>query len=164
MSIPEQSLEPYVCAAENQQRLAWIGQIELTVILDAAATGGQLTVIQGTAGRGDASPVHVHSRDDEIFLLREGAMTVWVGDRRVQLAPGGVGFLPKGIAHAFRFDAPSEALIITTPSGQEEFFRAAGWDLSRPVPDGWAITPDALREAAAGHGTQVIGPPHGLDD
>lgn len=138
--------------------------MELTVIPDGPATGGQLTVLEGRAERGDASPVHVHTRDDEAFLLLEGEMTVWVGDRRVQLHPGGVGFLPRNIPHAFRFDAPSRALILTTPAGQEEFFRAAGWDLSVPRPDNWTISTDALREAAAGHGTQIVGPPHGLDD
>jgi hypothetical protein len=39
-----------------------------------------------------------------------------------------------------------------------------GWDLSRPQPEGWAITPGALGAAVATHGTQVIGPPHGLED
>lgn len=96
--------------------------------------------------------------------MRNVGMTVWVGDQRTLLEPGGVGFLPKGIAHAFRFDAPSRALIITTPSGQEEFFRGAGWDLSQPRPDGWSISMDALTHAAAAHGTQLVGPPHGPDD
>ncbi len=164
MPIAGESLDPYVRQHGEHQRLDWIGQMELTVILDGPATGGQLTVLEGRAERGDASPVHVHTRDDEAFLLLEGEMTVWVGDRRVQLHPGGVGFLPRNIPHAFRFDAPSRALILTTPAGQEEFFRAAGWDLSVPRPDNWTISTDALREAAAGHGTQIVGPPHGLDD
>lgn len=138
--------------------------MELTVILDGATTGGQLALVEGKAGRGDASPVHVHTSDDEAFLLLEGAMTVWVGDRRVQLQPGGVGFLPRNIPHAFRFDAPSRALILTTPAGQEDFFRGAGWDLSMNKPDGWTISMEALQKAAALHGTQIIGPPHGLED
>jgi uncharacterized cupin superfamily protein len=48
----------------------------LAIILDAAITGGQLTVIETHARRGHASPVHVHSRDDEAFLLLDGAMTI----------------------------------------------------------------------------------------
>lgn len=164
MPTPAQPLDPYVKQHGEHQRLDWFGQMDLTVILDGAATGAKLTMVEARAGQGDASPIHMHTHDDEAFFLLEGAMTVWVGDRRVNLEPGGIGFLPKNIPHAFRFDAPSRALILTTPAGQEDFFRAAGWDLSKPKPDGWEISIEALQAAAAAHGTQIIGPPHGLDD
>jgi len=164
MSVPGVRLSPYIRQGDEHQRLDWLGSMELAVILDAAATGGQLTVVEARAKRGDASPVHVHSRDDEAFLLIDGAMTVWAGDRRTQLLPGGIGFLPRELPHAFRFDTDSRALILSTPGGQENFFRTAGWDLSRPAPDGWEISLDVLRQAAAHNGVAIIGPPHGLDD
>jgi quercetin dioxygenase-like cupin family protein len=138
--------------------------MELDVVLDSAITGGQLSVVRIRARRGDASPVHIHSRDDEAFLLIEGEMTVWVGNNRYKLLPAGVGFLPREAPHAFRFDANSVALTLTTPAGQENFFRSAGWDLSKPRPEGWVISPDSLREAAAENGVTVVAPPHGLED
>jgi uncharacterized RmlC-like cupin family protein len=73
-------------------------------LLDAAITGGQLTVVDTHARRGDASPVHIHHHDDEVFLLLEGAMTVWVGEARYQPQPGGFAFLPRNIPHAVRYD------------------------------------------------------------
>ena len=79
MPEPTASLQPCIRQAGEHQRLAYTGGHELAVILDAAITGGQLTVIDTHARRGDASPVHVHSRDDEAFLLLDGQMTVWVG-------------------------------------------------------------------------------------
>ncbi len=163
MSLPGK-LQPYIRQSDEHQRLDWIGNMELSVILDSATTGGQLTIVEIRAERGDASPVHVHSTDDEAFLVIEGGMTVWVGDDRQELGPGAIGFLPRELPHAFRFDKTSRALTLTTPAGQENFFRAAGWDLSQPRPEGWSIAPEALREAAAAHGTTMLGPPHGLDD
>jgi quercetin dioxygenase-like cupin family protein len=65
-----------VAERDGHQRLDWLGGMELAVILDGAITGNQLTVVEGTARRGDASPVHVHTADDEAFLLLEGTMTV----------------------------------------------------------------------------------------
>ena len=91
-------------------------------------------------------------------------MTVWAGDQRTQLLPGSIGFLPREVPHAFRFDTTSRALILSTPAGQENFFRTAGWDMSHPAPDGWQISLDVLRQAAAHNGVAIIGPPHGLDD
>ena len=115
----------------DHQRLAYTGGHELAVILDAAITGGQVTVIDTHARHGDASPVHVHNRDDEAFLLLDGQMTVWVGEARHQLRPGGIAFLPRNIPHAVRYDIASRALVLSTPAGfQEEVFRSAGWDLA----------------------------------
>ena len=165
MSVPSASLQPYIRQAGEHERLAYTGGAELAIILDAAITGGQLTVIESHSRRGDASPVHVHGRDDEAFLLLDGAMTVWVGEARHQLWPGGIAFLPRGIPHAVRCDIASRALVLTTPAGpQETIFRAAGWDLSQPQPDGWQPTQEAVRRAAEQAGNTVIGPPHGLDD
>jgi len=129
------SLTPYIRQASEHQRLAYGAGAELAVILDAAISGGQLTVIDSHGRRGDASPVH--GNDDEAFLLLDGEMTVWVGDQRWQLRPGGIVFLPRHIPHAVRCDIACRMLVLSTPAGfQERVFRSAGWDLSRPVPDG----------------------------
>ena len=53
MSLPSVSLQPYIRQAGEHQRLAYTGGHELAVILDAAITGGQLTVIDTHARRGD---------------------------------------------------------------------------------------------------------------
>jgi quercetin dioxygenase-like cupin family protein len=165
MSTSSASLQPHIRQADEHQRLAYTGGAELAVILDAAITGGQLTVIESHSRRGDASPVHVHHHDDEAFLLLDGQMTVWVGEDRHQLRPGGIAFLPRNIPHAVRCDTASRALVLCTPAGhQEAIFRAAGWDLTKPVPAGWQPTQDAIRHAAEQAGNTVLGPPHGLDD
>jgi quercetin dioxygenase-like cupin family protein len=165
MSTPTTSLQPYICQATEHERLAYTGGAELAVILDAAITGGQLTVIESHSRRGDASPVHVHHHDDEAFLLLDGQMTVWVGEDRHILRAGGIVFLPRNIPHAVRCDIASKALVLCTPAGhQEAIFRASGWDLSRPVPDGWQPTRDAVSRSAEEAGNTVLGPPHGLDD
>jgi quercetin dioxygenase-like cupin family protein len=165
MPVPSASLQPYVRQATEHQRLAYTGGAELAVILDAAITGGQLTVIENHSRRGDASPVHVHHHDDEAFLLLDGQMTVWVGEQRHILRPGGIAFLPRNIPHAVRCDIASRALVLCTPAGHQEIvFRTGGWDLSRPLPEGWQPTQDAVRHSAEQAGNTVLGPPHGLDD
>jgi quercetin dioxygenase-like cupin family protein len=116
MPVPSASLEPYVRQASEHQRLAHTGGAEFAVILDAAITGGQLTVIESHSRGGSASPVHVHSRDDEAFLLLDGQMTVWVGEERHRLLPGGIAFLPRGIPHAVRCGIASRALACTHPA------------------------------------------------
>jgi hypothetical protein len=109
---------------------------------------------------GSASPVHVHDSEDEIVVLVRGSGIFWVGDQRWELAEGGVAFMPRRVPHAYRFTSPTvDMLAVCAPAGAEAFFRAAGWDLSRPRPDGWEITPATLAAAAAATGQTILGPP-----
>jgi hypothetical protein len=47
--MPTASLQPYIRQAPEHQRLAYTGDTELAVILDAVITGGQLTIIDNHA-------------------------------------------------------------------------------------------------------------------
>lgn len=151
--------QPRSVQAEDCQQIQWLGQTRLRVLLDAAATGGQLSVIEEFCGTGDTSPMHVHQHEDEMFWLLEGSMLAWVGDQRFEVSPGGIAFLPRGLPHAYRFTAPSRALLLATPAGIEDMFRGAGWDLSRPVPDGWSVDMQRLKEITDRRGTPIVGPP-----
>ena len=109
------SLQPYIRQAGEHERLAYTGGAELAIILDAAITGGQLTVIESHSRRGDASPVHVQRPRRRGVPAAGRGMTVWVGEARHRLWPGGIAFLPRGIPHAVRCDIASRALVVTTP-------------------------------------------------
>jgi hypothetical protein len=58
----------------------------------------------------------------------------------------------------------TEMIGLCTPAGMEEFFRAAGWDLSEPKPEWWAITPESMVAAAAATGQKILGPPLSASD
>jgi quercetin dioxygenase-like cupin family protein len=150
----------YLAQASDQERLEWIGGSVMSVLLDADATGGQLTMVRTQLKRGDASPVHLHTNEDEMFLLLKGSGVFWVGDDRHEVDEGGVVFLPRNLPHAYRFTSETvDLLTICTPSGIEKFFRAAGHDLRDPKPDNWALTPATLAQAAAATGQTILGPP-----
>lgn len=159
-----ETLKPYVAQPNQHQRIEWLGRSVLSVLLDGQASGGRLTVIEVKAERGDASPFHIHSQEDETFVVLEGSMTVWIGEERYHIGAGGIGFLPRGLPHGYRFTGDrTRALNICTPSGLENFFRSAGWDLSRPKPEGWAISHQALAESSARAGATILGPPRTED-
>lgn len=150
----------YVADAQDHQQLAWLGRSTVQVLLDSAATGGALTALSSELRAGDAAPVHVHSREDEVFLLLSGSAVVWCGDDRYEVGPGGVAFLPRDVPHTYRVtEDGTRMLTLCTPAGLEGFFRSAGHDLSRPVPQGWELGPAQLAPAAAAHGVTLLGPP-----
>ncbi|GHJ35592.1 cupin domain-containing protein [Streptomyces sp. TS71-3] len=156
---------PYVALAGEHERLEWLGGGIMEVLLDAEHTGGHLSLFRSTVPTATAAPVHVHPDEDEIFVMLRGSGLIWAGDRRFELHAGGVAFLPRAVPHAYRFTSDDvDMLAIATPSGMEGFLRDAGWDLSRPKPAGWAVTPEALRRSAAANGQVVLGPPLAADE
>lgn len=168
MTIAQQSVGPagqptsgpYVAQESDHQRLEWIGDNVMEILLGAEQTGGQLALFRNRAGAGSAVPVHVHDLEDEILLVLAGRATVWVGDERHEVGEGGVAFLPRGVPHAYRVTSETADLLgICTPAGFEGFLRTVGRDLSQPRPAGWAIAPAAMGAAMARYGGRVVGPP-----
>jgi quercetin dioxygenase-like cupin family protein len=156
---------PYLAQAADHEQLQWLGGGIVRILLDSKKTGGQLTLMRSDAQGGAAAPVHVHDVEDEIVVLLQGSGIFWVGDQRWELSEGGVAFLPRKVPHAYLFTSPAVDMlaVITPPGTQEDFMRAAGWDLSRPKPDGWEITPATLAAAAAATGQTILGPPLAAD-
>ena len=59
--------------------------------------------------------------------MLDGALTVWVGDAKVELTSGGFAFGPKGVPHTFYGTAPvTRALVGFAPMQFEGFLRAVG--------------------------------------
>jgi quercetin dioxygenase-like cupin family protein len=158
------TLNPYVRSADEHQKIRWIGGSTLSVVLDSAATGGQLMVVRSDARLGDAAPVHVHDREDESFLVLSGSMLVWVGDDRYEVSEGGICMLPRKIPHAYRVTSQTATFLnLSTPAGLEQAFREAGWSQGGDPPADWAITPQGIAAAVAKVGCTVLGPPPAAD-
>ena len=85
---------------DQQQQLEWLDGGTLTMLLDAAATNGQLMMGRFSVSEGEAPPYHKHLNEDEIFLLINGTALLWYDDQEYEMAEGGVVFLPKGIPHS----------------------------------------------------------------
>lgn len=151
----------FLAQPDRQQKLEWIDGSTFSVVLDSEATAGQLTVGRFDVARGEAPPFHLHTREDEIFLLIKGTALVWSGEEEAEeLEEGGVIFLPRGIPHSYRITSErADLLMITTPGGIEGMFRHAGRDLSTPRPDDFEIPKSLLLEASELYGGVVLGPP-----
>jgi mannose-6-phosphate isomerase-like protein (cupin superfamily) len=145
--------------AGKHQQIEWLGGSVMELLLDAEATEGKLFMARSRLIAGDASPVHLHTKEDEIFLLLGGSAVFWFGDERFDVEAGGVVYLPRDVPHAYRITADADMITICTPAGAENFFRAAGHDVATPKPPDWALTPASLAAAAAAIGMQIVGPP-----
>ena len=151
---------PYLAQAAEHQQLQWLDGGVVRIMLDGAKTDGQLMMHRQATEHESASPVHVHDSEDEIVVVLQGSGIWWAGEQRWELSDGAVAFLPRNVPHAYRLTSPAvDMLVVCTPSGMEDFFRTAGWDLSRPRPEGWEITPASMAAAGAAAGQTILGPP-----
>jgi quercetin dioxygenase-like cupin family protein len=129
-------------------------------------TGGGFALSLVTQPAGTATPVHVHTFEDEAFYLLDGTMTYSADGELHRLARGSFIYLPRGRPHAFRVtgDAPVRFLAIAAPGAlmglYDEVGRPAG-GRELPPPDQDALMADVHRwlENAPRYGIQVVGPP-----
>lgn len=150
----------YLAQPEQQQKLEWLDGGTLAMLLDGKATDGQLMIGRFDVSKGEAPPFHMHTREDEVFMLIKGTALVWVDDKEMELSEGGIVFLPKNIPHAYRITSEkADLLMINTPAGIEGMFRHAGRDMATPRPDGFEISLDLMAEASEKFGNVIVGPP-----
>ncbi|MCZ4095292.1 cupin domain-containing protein [Streptomyces sp. SID13666] len=150
----------YLAQPDEQQKLEWLDGGVFSVLLDSAATDGQLTVGRFAVNKGEAPPYHLHTREDEVFMLLKGEALVWSDGEEWELSEGGIVYLPKNVPHGYRITSDTaDLLMICTPGGIEGMFRHAGRDLSTPRPEGFQISPERLAEAADAYGQIIVGPP-----
>ena len=148
----------YLAQPEQQQKLEWLGGSSLSILLDGAATDGQLMVGRFDVSEGEAPPHHVHTNEDEVFMLIKGTALVWADEQESELTEGGIVFLPKGVPHSYRITSKkADLLVITTPAGIEGMFRETGRDRSTPRPPGYEVTPQPA--VSAKYGNIIVGPP-----
>ena len=102
----------------------------MSVHVDSRDTDGGFSLLEMSAKPGSEPPLHVHDREDEMFYVLEGELTVQRGFETLVLRAGQCGFLPRGLQHTYKITSQhARWLIGITPGGFEEFFRT----LSSPI-------------------------------
>jgi quercetin dioxygenase-like cupin family protein len=127
---------------------------------------GLYTLVQVQGPAGLAIPVHYHEREEEGFYVAQGDVTVFLGDDETTLGTGGFAMAPRGVRHTFRLETPDSILLLLISPGpaHEAMFREMGEPATArtlPARSDAAPDPAELARVAAGHGTQIVGPPPG---
>ena len=132
-------------------RSFWYSGNLMKVLVDSRETAGQLAIVQSIAQPGFEPPLHVHSREDETFIVVEGLLQVTCGGEDHLLRSGQAIFAPRGIPHTFRVQGAQVRMItVITPGGFENFFRALALpdeDGQSPAPS-WRPSFDRIAEVA----------------
>lgn len=138
-----------------------LGTDELVVLATSAQTGGALFAVEIRMPPGGGPPVMHRHDPGEIYYVREGEFTFYVGGdgepvRRVTARAGDVVPLAGGTPHTVRneTDALAVAFMVHAPAApMEEFSRAASALAAAGEP-----SMDDVLALAARHGIELLGP------
>lgn len=95
----------------------------IEIVLDGAATAGELALMTLRMPPGAGAPPHRHTLESELLVVREGLLAVDVEGERRELEPGAAIHLRRGVLHAFVSDGGAVVDVLVVPAGLEEFFR-----------------------------------------
>jgi uncharacterized RmlC-like cupin family protein len=161
MSIQTTTL-PYHLQAGEGPALRHLGGL-LTFKATSEQTAGSLWAKEALGGRGYASPMHRHTREDEALYVLDGELSVYVGQDVIRAATGSFLWAPRDVPHAFCVESDTARfLVVSAPGGFDRFFFATGESTDdRTVPPGLDGPPDvdALARALADMGVELTGPP-----
>ena len=123
-------------------------------VMDGGDAGGRFGLIEHPIiPRGLASPMHLHTREDEYSFILEGRWGFALGEDIVYGEPGDLVYKPRNVWHSFwnASDEPARLLEIVSPSGFEHYFV----ELSELFATHGAERPDLFVELNAKYGLEM---------
>ncbi|MFO0872318.1 MAG: cupin domain-containing protein [Pirellulales bacterium] len=128
-------------------------------------TDGKYALWEAIVPPGGGPPPHVHSREEEGFVILEGEITFQIGDQRLVATAGMFANMPVGTPHSFKNESgkPAKMLISVAPAGLEKMF----FEFGVPVAQGATTAPpptkaemEKLLEITPRYGIEIRLPAH----
>jgi len=98
--------------------------VGVTHKLISQQTGGGYYLFESELDPESGNSLHVHTFEDELVYVVQGALQIRLGDGKLEASEGGVAHLPKGIPHALYnpLKTPLRILALAIPGGMEQYF------------------------------------------
>jgi quercetin dioxygenase-like cupin family protein len=142
---------------QGEQR--WMGDTFTHFLATGDTTNGAFCLVDETARRGEAVPLHRHADDVESFYVVDGEITFFIDGRPgMRGGAGAFAHVPGGVVHGFRVESETARYLILTSPRHGEFYKA----ITRPAgPNGRPADPSVdgttIRNAVRDYGIEFIG-------
>jgi mannose-6-phosphate isomerase-like protein (cupin superfamily) len=99
---------------------------EVTPKITADQTNNAYALFEVACPPGFAAPPQ-HGREDEVYFVLDGELTITVDWREHRAGPGACAFVPRGTPHGYRNDTdrPARALLLCAPGARRAAMFAA---------------------------------------
>jgi quercetin dioxygenase-like cupin family protein len=128
--------------------------VEFRYRVDAADTGGQLSIIESIIPPRTLVKPHRHLKEDEFSIVLEGRLGLRLGDEVSEVEPGTYLVKPRGVPHAIwnAGQTPARVVEIISPGGFERYFEEVAPVLLQSGPE-WTARFDELADR---YGVEVL--------
>ena len=111
-------------ACARPQRTFQLSGATMTILVTGAQTNGRSATLEANFPPGGGPPAHIHTREDETFVVIQGHFRFWHGMRVVDGRPGTVVYMPRNEAHQFLNvgSTPGSVIVTIVPAGLEQMF------------------------------------------
>src|SRR5712691_3281558 len=87
MSLPTSKTGYVLHPDEGEAHPSFVGGGSFVIKAAADQTGGKFAAVEFWGPKGFGSPIHVHSDDDEFFVVLEGEVRFRLGDEEINVGP-----------------------------------------------------------------------------
>jgi len=114
----------------------WLLGDTYTLKIAGEQTGGAFALLEAVAPPQSGPPPHRHLREDETFVVLEGALEFRANGRAVSAPTGTVIHVPRGVVHSYATvgTAPVRMLFLYAPAGMEGMLAEIGTPAQPGVP------------------------------
>jgi mannose-6-phosphate isomerase-like protein (cupin superfamily) len=118
----------YMLPSRDGTQIPAIG-LGITMKTDGKSTHDAYSLFEYTVPpETNGPPLHLHTREDESFIVLAGRLDVTLGDHEYVLQFGDYLYLPRNVVHTFRnpYDEESRIASVVSPAGLERYYQALG--------------------------------------
>lgn len=155
-----------VIAFPGDSEAWWSEGTRSEILVPAASTGSEVSVLRELLPARSGPPLHRHP-EEETYVVLSGRLDVWLhpgthasaswwrdpGVQGYRCGPHQAVTVPGGVGHCYRVssDDPVDVLVVSRPSGLEDWTRAMGMPAIGPglPPEGAIGEPPSRAEAQA---------------
>jgi mannose-6-phosphate isomerase-like protein (cupin superfamily) len=145
---------------DGRYRSFVLGQeMRVTILTSGRETEGRHDVTEAVQEPGTMTPLHLHTRYDERLWVIDGELTVWAGDDKLSVGPGGFVTIRRNTAHMIQAGPHgARALNISSPAGFAELIERTAVPAKSAGPEG-RMDLALFMEVSTALGDVVLGPP-----
>jgi quercetin dioxygenase-like cupin family protein len=129
---------PTTTRPEARERRFVMGpeRVQATILTTGAETDGRHDLIDSVLPAGSMTPLHLHTRYEERVYVISGSLTVWVGEDKLTVGPGGFYHIPTNLPHTVQAGATdTHAILVSSPAGFAELVARAGTPAHLATPE-----------------------------
>ena len=149
--------QPILRKPNEGRTIAVVGDI-YRFLATGEETNGKYAMWEAIVPPGGGPPPHIHSREEESFLILEGEITFQLGEERIVSTAGMFANMPVGSLHSFKnaSDKPARMIISVAPAGLEQMF----FEVGQPIAWGEQPPPPSKTENEK---LLVVAPKYGME-